>query len=333
MLKGLILSGGHGMRLRPLSEHFPKQAMPVGNRPIIHYVVDNLIKEGIVNIGVVLSPETAEHIKQTLNENPWGANFEWIVQSAPLGLAHAVGMAREFIGSDSFVVYLGDNMLGDDIGDLVRYFNTSGSASTIALKAVDEPSAYGVAEVDSTGKVERVVEKPAEPKSNLAVVGIYCFTPEIFEMIDQLEPSPRGELEITDAIQSLVNRNALVTSMQLDKWWLDCGTPSDFLNANDEILKNVRETVISGETDLSTQITGSVFIAKNATVISSELIGPLMIGEGAKILNSRIGPNVSIGKNSTIDNSTLERVVVFDSVNLNKNSHLIGKIIAGNGQL
>jgi len=307
--------------------------MPIGNRPIIHYVVDNLIKEGIANIGVVLSPETAENIKHTLSDNPWGANFEWIVQSAPLGLAHAVGLAREFIGSDSFVVYLGDNMLGGDIGDLVRHFNTSGATSALALKAVDEPSAYGVAEVDSTGKVQRVVEKPAEPKSNLAVVGIYCFTPEIFEMIDQLDPSPRGELEITDAIQGLVNRNAVVTSMQLENWWLDCGTPNDFLNANDRILKNIQESVISGETDDLTQISGSVFIAKNAIVNSSELIGPLMIGEGAKILNSRIGPNVSIGKNSTIENSTLERSVVFDSVNLRKDSRIVGKIVAGNGQL
>jgi len=292
-----------------------------------------MVKEGIVDIGVILSPETAEHIKRTLSDNPWGAKFEWIVQSAPLGLAHAVGLAREFVGNDSFVVYLGDNMLGDDISDLVQYFKSSGSASTIALKPVENPSAYGVAEVDSTGRVQRLVEKPAEPKSNLAVVGIYCFTPEIFEMIDQLDPSPRGELEITDAIQVQVELNAAVTSMQLNSWWRDCGTPNDFLNANDEILRDIKKTVVRGEVDDLTQISGTIIVEKNAVVGSSELIGPLIIGEGTKIHNSRVGPNVSVGKNCTIEDSTLDRVVVFDSVDLDKNSRIAGKIVAGNGQL
>jgi glucose-1-phosphate thymidylyltransferase long form len=237
-MKGLILAGGAGKRLRPLTYTGAKQLVPIANRPVLFYVVDNLVDAGITDIGVIISPETGEEVKTALGDgSAFGARLTYLRQDKPLGLAHAVAVARTFLGEDDFVMYLGDNLIGTMIRETVEQFARAPELSaSVLLKEVADPSAFGVAEVDAQGSVTRLVEKPREPKSNLALVGIYLFRPIVHQAVEAIQPSPRGELEITDAITKILELGGKVSFSRVTSWWLDTGKKDDLLLANDTVL-------------------------------------------------------------------------------------------------
>lgn len=317
-MKGLILSGGKGTRLRPLTHTSAKQLVPVANKPILFYVIENIVKAGITEIGIIISPETGEEVKRAVgNGERWGVKIEYILQENPAGLAHAVKTARPFLGNSPFVMYLGDNLIGGDITRLTDTFRENKPDAVILLKPVDNPSSFGVAEVNKDGTILRLVEKPKEPKSNLALVGVYIFSTEIHRAIDEIKPSARGELEITDAIQRLVETGKKVYSHLLEDWWLDTGKKDDLLAANTVVLDEIIKRDIKGEVDAQSTVSGRVRIGKGARVIHSTIRGPVVIGDNCLIENSFIGPYSSIGNDSVITNSALEHCVLLEGCEVN----------------
>jgi glucose-1-phosphate thymidylyltransferase len=313
-MKALILAGGAGTRLRPLTHTGAKQLVPVANRPVLMYVIDNLSDAGIHDIGVIISPETGREIQTALGDgSSWGVKFTFILQDRPSGLAHAVATAKSFLGSSDFVMYLGDNLIGTMIRDSVAKFRADSTfAASIMLKEVPNPTAFGVAEVDGTGQVTRLVEKPREPKSNLALVGVYMFRPSIFEAIGKIEPSARGELEITDAISKLIELGGKVHFSRLTSWWLDTGKKDDLLIANHTVLDDWLKPEIAGEVDDKSQIIGRVRVEKGARIERSSVRGPVIIGKDAVISDSRIGPFTAIGDGVTVRRSNIEHSVIME---------------------
>ena len=330
-LKGLVLSGGRGTRLRPLTHTAAKQLVPVGNRPILFHVLDNLKKAAVTEVGIVISPETGNAVREAVGKGQlWGMNIEYILQSEPLGLAHAVKVAQPFLGSDSFVMYLGDNLIGSGISDYRGRFERSDAQASILLKEVENPSSFGIAEVDSQQRVVRLVEKPKEPKSNLALVGIYFFTPAIHEAISRISPSWRGELEITDAIQNLLDAGGEVLSDRIDSWWLDTGKKDDLLTANTVVLDEWVTRRIEGEVDAQSQVTGRVQLGRGSRVINSTVRGPIVVGENVLVENSFIGPFTSIGSGCRIVSSVLEHCVLLENARIEQVDRLEDSLIGKN---
>ena len=330
-LKGLVLSGGRGTRLRPLTHTAAKQLVPVGNRPILFHVLDNLKSAGVNEAGIVISPETGNAVREAVGTGePWGMRVEYIVQSEPLGLAHAVKVAQPYLGSDAFVMYLGDNLIGSGISDYRGRFERSDAQASILLKEVENPSSFGIAEVDSQQRVVRLVEKPKEPKSNLALVGIYFFTPAIHEAISRISPSWRGELEITDAIQNLLDAGGEVLSDRIDSWWLDTGKKDDLLTANTVVLDEWVTRRIEGEVDAQSQVTGRVQLGRGSRVINSTVRGPIVVGENVLVENSFIGPFTSIGSGCRIVSSVLEHCVLLENARIEQVDRLEDSLIGKN---
>jgi glucose-1-phosphate thymidylyltransferase len=330
-MKGLVLAGGAGTRLRPLTHTGAKQLVPVANRPVLMYVIDNLADAGVRDIGVIISPETGNEIKAALGDGSrWEAKFTFILQDRPAGLAHAVSTAKSFLDGADFVMYLGDNLIGTMIGESVAKFRGDPTfAASVMLKEVQNPSAFGVAEVDSNGQVVRLVEKPKEPKSNLALVGVYMFRPSIFEAINQIKPSGRGELEITDAISKLIELGGKVQFSRLTSWWLDTGKKDDLLIANHTVLDDWLKSEILGTVDAESQIIGRVRLERGARIERSIVRGPVIIGKDAVISDARIGPFTSIGEGVSITRSNVENSVLLEKshiVDVNRlESSLIGR--------
>jgi glucose-1-phosphate thymidylyltransferase len=313
-MRGLVLAGGAGTRLRPLTYSGAKQLVPVANRPILFYVLDNLVDAGIVDIGMVISPETGEEVRAAVGDgSQWGARVSYILQDRPSGLAHAVKTAQAFLGASDFCMFLGDNLIGTKIRGPVEAFRASPSiAASVMLKEVSDPSQFGVAEVDDAGNVVRLVEKPKEPRSNLALVGIYLFRSDIFTAIEHIRPSARGELEITDAISMLLELGRVVRFDRVRSWWLDTGKKDDLLLANDTVLDDWLVHEVKGAIDAESRLSGRVRIAEGAEVVRSTVRGPVIIGARSKIVDAHIGPFTSIGDDVVIERASVEHSIVLN---------------------
>jgi glucose-1-phosphate thymidylyltransferase len=312
-MKGLVLSGGKGTRLRPITYTMAKQLVPVANEPILGYVFQHLMEAGIKEVGVVVAPETQEDVKQFLKKGErWNLRIQYILQEQPLGLAHAVKTAQPFLGSSPFVMYLGDNLLAEGIKGYREKFSEEKLDAFLFLKEVQNPKAFGVAVLNKKGRIIQLIEKPNDPPSNLALVGVYFFSPKIHQAIARIKPSARGELEITDAIQELMNMKGLVKGHTLEGWWLDTGKKDDFLAANTTVLDDYIKRDICGQCDSKSQVIGRVRLAQRAKVIDSIIRGPVVIGEGAEIIRSFIGPYTTIGPYSRVIHSVIEHSVLMD---------------------
>jgi glucose-1-phosphate thymidylyltransferase len=309
-LKGLILSGGKGTRLRPITHTSAKQLVPVANKPVLFYGIEAMAEAGIREVGIIVAPETGGEIREVVGDGErFGLAITYIDQDAPLGLAHAVLTAEQFLGDSPFVMYLGDNLLRDGIKELVDTFRSEAPDALILLTPVPDPEHYGVAELED-GRVSRLVEKPAEPATDLALVGVYMFTPQVFEAARAIEPSGRGELEITDAIQHLVDGGLRVDPHIVHGWWKDTGQVQDMLEANRLILDELEER-LDGEVDEESSIEGRVAIDEGARLERSTVRGPAIIGRGAVIKDAYIGPYTAIGENVRIDGAELEHSIVL----------------------
>src|SRR5438876_5909275 len=326
-MKALVLCGGKGTRLRPLTYSIPKQLIPIANRPVVHYVMDHLRDVDIREVGVIVAPETAEQVKTALADNPWRFALSFILQDQPLGLAHALLAARDFLGSDPFVMYLGDNLIGSGLRSLLEQFRQESADAVLLLKAVPDPRRFGVAVMDGAGRLSRLIEKPAEPPSNLALVGVYVFSPVIHDAVRVIRPSARGELEITDAIQELLQRGRRVLGQTLQTWWLDCGKKDDLLEANRVVLDEWIQRDVKGVVDDGSQVIGRVVLEEGATVRRSQIRGPAVVGAGTVIEEAFIGPYTSIGLHCSIIGSTLEHCVLLDGVRVEGIQRLEDSII------
>jgi len=311
-LKGLILSGGKGTRLRPITHTSAKQLVPVANKPVLFYGIEAMAAAGIRQVGIIIAPETGDEIRGAVGDGSrFGVQITYIVQDEPLGLAHAVLTAEAFLGADSFVMYLGDNLLQGGIAELVSAFRSNEPEALILLTPVPDPENFGVAELDGEGSVTRLVEKPAEPATDLALVGVYMFTPTIHEASRAIEPSSRGELEITDAIQWLVDGGRKVESHIVRGWWKDTGRLDDMLEANRLILETI-ERKVEGEL-VDSQVDGRVVVEPGARLENVTVRGPAVIGSGAVLRNAYIGPYTAVGAGCVIEDAEVEHSILLEA--------------------
>jgi glucose-1-phosphate thymidylyltransferase len=307
-LKGLILAGGKGTRLRPITFSMAKQLVPVANKPVIEYGIDALVNAGITEIGIIVIEPNSEIETSCGDGSRWNAKFTYIVQPDPLGLAHAVKTAQPFLGDDDFIMYLGDNLIKSSIADLRAEFEQHRPAATVLLTPVPNPTQFGVAEMDGD-TVVRLEEKPKEPRSNLALVGVYLFDKVIHKIINELKPSKRGEFEITEAIQGLIDQKMTVRSHIVTGWWKDTGTVEAMLDANRLILEDI-EASNKGSIKDST-VEGRVSVAEGAVIINSTVRGPAIIGRGCVIENTYIGPFTSIDSGTKVINSEIDHSILL----------------------
>lgn len=324
-MKALIPAAGLGTRLRPLTFTRPKPVLRVAGQPIIRHAIRTLAAAGITEIGIVVSDITRDEIQHAVREMQ-DVQLTLINQHEQLGLGHAVLTAREWVGQDDFCVYLGDNLFEFGARPFVESFRHKRPAALIALVEVPDPTAFGVAELEGE-VITRLVEKPKDPPSNLAVAGLYCFTPQIFEVLDGMPPSARGEYEITDGIQGLIDRGETVLGQRVKGWWKDTGRPADLLDANRLLLEQI-ETDIQGDTEGS-RITGRVIVPASSRVVRSKIVGPVILGEDVLIEDAYIGPFTSIGRstvirNAEIEHSSVDSGVVIENVQTRMQDCLIG---------
>jgi len=334
-MKGVVLAGGTGSRLRPITHTGPKQLVPVANKPVLQYGIEDLRNAGVEDIGVVLGRKGREEIQAFLGD---GSGFDvdvtYIVQGRPLGLAHAVACARDFVGDEDFVVYLGDNILHRGIGDLVESYQAGDNAAGIALQHVENPQQFGIANVDDTGEVRQLVEKPDEPPSDLALIGIYALSPSIFDIIERIEPSWRGELEITDAIQTLLDDGESVDSQVIEGWWKDTGKPEDILDANRLVLEG-RPGSQAGTIEENADVTGHVDLHESATIQHDAVVrGPVSIGADTVVrADTYVGPYTSIGPDSIVEHVHIENSVVIGETEITADGKIVDSLIGRGASL
>jgi glucose-1-phosphate thymidylyltransferase len=331
-LKGLILSGGRGTRLRPITFTSAKQLVPVANKPVLFYGIEAMAAAGIREVGIIIAPETGDEIRAVTGDgSQFGVRIEYILQDEPAGLAHAVLTAEPFLGSSPFVMYLGDNLLQGGMEDLVREFREHEPEALILLTPVPDPQNYGVAELGQDGAVVRLVEKPPEPATDLALVGVYMFTPQIHDAARAIEPSARGELEITDAIQWLVDNGKRVEPHIVRGWWKDTGRLEDMLEANRLILDTLVRRV-DGEL-VDAQIDGRVVVEAGAVLERATVRGPAIIGAGAQVRDAYIGPYTAVGRNCVIEGAEVEHSILLEGSSVRgldgrMESSLLGRDVA-----
>jgi glucose-1-phosphate thymidylyltransferase len=309
-MKALVLSGGSGTRLRPITHTWAKQLLPVANKPVLFYGLEAIAAAGITDVGIVVG-DTAPAIEAAVGDgSKFGLTATYIRQQAPLGLAHAVLIARDFLAEDDFVMYLGDNFIVGGITDVVEEFAAARPDAQIMLTKVSQPSAFGIAELDLDGRVRRLEEKPEQPKSDLALVGVYLFTPAIHEAVRALRPSWRGELEITEAIQWLLDNGQRVSSTVITGYWKDTGNVADMLEVNRLVLESL-EPRLDGLVEPGCEIIGRVTVEAGAQVSASRIVGPAIIGAGSKVTGSYIGPFTAIDEDCAVDDSEIEYSIVL----------------------
>lgn len=318
-MRALITAGGRGTRLRPLTHTSNKHLIPIANKPMIHYALEAVAGAGIKEVGVVLNPDTGEEIRRALGDGAsWGLAISYIMQEAPLGLAHVIRAAEGFLGGEPFVFFLGDNVVVGGIRQFVERFRTRGDDCHLVLARVKDPQRFGVAEVKNE-RVVRVIEKPAQPASEFAVTGIYVYAAPIFEAVHAVRPSARGELEISDAHQYLLDHGYRVGYSEITGWWKDTGKPEDLLEANRFVLDQVLDgmnPVIRGEVDAASDVAGKVVVEEGARLVASQIRGPAVIGGDAVVEGSYIGPFTSVGRRCVIRNSELEYSILFEDTQI-----------------
>ncbi len=309
-MKGLVLSGGKGTRLRPITYTSAKQLVPVANKPVLYYGIEAIVAAGITEIGIIVG-DTQEEIEAAVGDgSAFGAEVTYIRQDAPRGLAHAVMVARDFLADDPFVMYLGDNLIAGGITSLVEEFQGDDSNAMILLAEVPNPQQFGVAELDEQGIVKRLIEKPAEPPSNLALVGVYMFDANIHASVDRIEPSARGELEITDAIQDLIDRGLVVHPHRVRGWWKDTGKLEDMLEANHIVLEKL-DVKRQRKVGQNSRIEGRVELGEGVELVDTLIRGPVVIGAGTRLEHAFVGPYTSIGENCELIDCEIENSIVL----------------------
>ena len=314
-MKALVLSGGSGTRLRPITHTSAKQLLPVANKPVLFYGLEAIAAAGIKEVGIVVG-DTAPAIEAAVGDGSgFGFRATYIRQEAPLGLAHAVLVARDFLGDDDFVMYLGDNFIVGGIGNLVTEFSAARPDAQIMLTQVADPRSFGVAELDAGGRVVGLEEKPQAPKSDLALVGVYMFTPAVHEAVAALKPSWRGELEITEAIQWLLDNGRPVSSTVITGYWKDTGNVTDMLEVNRLVLETI-DPRLDGIVDSDCEIIGRVVVEPGAQVSGSRIVGPVIIGAGSKVTGSYVGPFTAIAEGCTVDDSEIEYSIVLSRASI-----------------
>ncbi len=314
-MKALVLSGGSGSRLRPITHTYAKQLLPVANKPVLFYGLEAIRDAGINDVGIVVG-DTEPAIRAAVGDGSgFGLDVTYIRQDAPRGLAHAVLVAADFLGDDDFVMYLGDNFIVGGISSLVDEFRSRRPDAQIMLTQVPDPRQFGVAELDDAGEVVGLVEKPREPKSDLALVGVYIFTPAVREAVRQLAPSWRGELEITEAIQWLIDNGRKVRSTTITGYWKDTGNVADMLEVNRMVLEGI-EPQVRGEVDAASELIGRVVIDAGAAIAGSRIVGPVIIGAGSQVSGSYVGPFTSVARGCTIADSEIEYSIMLPGASI-----------------
>jgi len=333
-LKGIILHGGHGTRLRPLTHTGPKQLLPIANKPMSQYCLESLKSAGITNIAIVIGGIGTEKVREYYGDgSQFGVKISYIEQDHPRGIAHAIRLCKDFIGKEKFVVFLGDNILKRDIGNFLTDFKKSQAEASILLCQVENPKRFGIADVKE-GKILKIMEKPKNPPTNLAVTGIYFLTPKIFEIIDRLKPSWRNELEITDALQMLLEEKNKITYHIVSDYWKDTGTPDDIIHANRIVIKDMKPS-FKGKKEKDVQITGNVTVGVDSQIKSgATLIGPVIIGKNCIIdSGTRVGPNTSIGNNSKIRGCDIENSIIMSDCEIDCDIKIRNSIISYNSKI
>ena len=336
-MKGIILHGGHGTRLRPLTHTGPKQLLPIANKAMSQYALEDLKSTGITEIGIIIGDVYPEKVKEYYGTGEkFGVKITYIYQDAPKGISHAVRLCKDFIGNDKFIVYLGDNVLRKNLIEYTKKFQASDSDAMILLCEVDEPQRFGIAELDkdNPGKIKKIMEKPKDPPSNLAVIGIYFLTPKIFDIIDNLKPSWRGELEITDALDMLMNQGNKIEYDLVTGWWKDTGTPEDIIHANKLVLDSIG-TENQFLIDSDSEIKDNIVIGKGTEISRDSIVtGPAIIGKNCKIGPAvRLGPYISVGDNCNLKNCNLEESIIMANCIIDAKIDLSLSIIAHSSEI
>ena len=331
-MKALVLSGGKGTRLRPFTFTCAKQLIPVANKPILGYVLDQVAATTIKKVGIITSPETGQSVKDYVSGGlAWNLDVTYIPQE-PLGLAHAVKTAKRFLGQDAFVMCLGDNLTGQGLNSFIKKFKDEHLDALIILKEVDNPSSFGVAQLDEKGNILKLAEKPKTPMGNLAIIGTYLFSSKVHQAVERIKPSWRGELEITDAVQEMISMGFKVKAEILNSWWLDTGKKDDILSANAKILDEYIKLDVKGKV-INSSIDGRVKIEPGAKIVNSTVRGPCVIGKDASIENSFIGPYTSVGNGSEVVNSNIEYCVIQENVVIRGIERLEESLIGKNAKV
>jgi len=336
-LKGIILHGGHGTRLRPLTHTGPKQLLPIANKAMSQYALEDLKTAGVTEVGIIIGDVYPEKVKEYYGTGEkFGVKISYIYQDAPKGISHAIGLCKDFVGNDKFIVYLGDNVLRKNLVDYTKKFQGSDSAAMILLCAVDEPQRFGIAELDpdNPGKIKKIIEKPKDSPSNLAVIGIYFLSPKIFDVIDNLKPSWRGELEITDALDILMNQGNKIEYDTVTGWWKDTGTPEDIIHANKLVLDSIG-TENQFLIDSDSEIKGNIVIGKGTEISRDSFVtGPVIIGKNCKIGPAvRLGPDVSVADNCVLKNCNVENSIIMADCKITSKIDLSSSIIAHGSEI
>ncbi|HEW91072.1 MAG TPA: glucose-1-phosphate thymidylyltransferase [Thermotogaceae bacterium] len=334
-MKALILCAGKGTRLRPLTFSNAKQLIPVANKPVILYSIENIRNAGIKEIGIVVNTENKMSFEDKLGDgSEYEVKITYILQEEPKGLAHAVGISRNYLKDDPFMLYLGDNLIFENLKKYTQKFLKDDCSASILLTPVPNPSQFGIAVLNEQGNIVKVVEKPKNPPSNFAIIGVYFFKKEIFEAIDNIKPSWRGEYEITDAIEYLIENEKKVRSHVIYGWWKDMGRPEDLSEANRQILEKMASRKILGNVDDMKNIYGIVEVGENSEIVNSQIRGPVIIGKNTVIKDSYIGPYTSIGNNVFIQASEIENSIVMDNTTIiNIEKRIDNSIIGSNAKL